>query len=75
MLHQMRSTTREMAGEDSIYKDSVNSDMLDMADNLVADAMATKRAFGIADAILRQLLPPPAPPAMPAVGEKNVKSA
>jgi Rod binding domain-containing protein len=31
--------------------------MLDMADNLVADQLAGKRAFGVADAILRQLLP------------------
>ena len=57
MLRQMRSGTREMAGEDSVYKDPVNSDMLELADNLVADKMAGQRAFGIADAILRQLLP------------------
>lgn len=66
MLKQMRSSTKELAGDDSIYKDSVNSDMLDMADNLVADQMAHQRAFGVADAILRQLLPAPAaPPARP----------
>ena len=58
MLHQMRAGTRAMAGEDGAHKDSINSDMLDMADNLVADKMAGQRAFGIADAILRQLLPP-----------------
>lgn len=57
MLHQMRATTRAMADEDSIFKDSINSDMLDMADNVVADKMAGQRAFGIADAILRQILP------------------
>ena len=57
MLRQMRSGTREMAGEDSVFKDPINSDMLEMADNLVADKMAGQRAFGIADAILRQLLP------------------
>ena len=61
MLRQMRSGTREMAGEDSVYKDPVNSDMLELADNLVADKMAGQRAFGIADAILRQLLPSAAP--------------
>lgn len=62
MLRQMRSGTREMSGEDSVYKDPINSDMLEMADNLVADKIAGQRAFGIADAILRQLLPPaPAP--------------
>jgi flagellar protein FlgJ len=59
MLHQMRSATREVAGEDSVFKDPVNSDMLDMADNMLARQMAGQRAFGIADAILRQLLPAP----------------
>ena len=63
MLRQMRSGTREMAGEDSVYKDPVNSDMQELADNLVADKMAGQRAFGIADAILRQLLPAAAAPA------------
>ncbi|NRR32005.1 rod-binding protein [Oxalobacteraceae bacterium] len=57
MLHQMRAATRAMAAEGSVFKDTVNDDMLDMADNLVADKMAGQRAFGIADAILRQLLP------------------
>lgn len=62
-LHKMRDATKAMAADDSFYKDSVNSDMLDMADNLVADQLANRRAFGVADAILRQLLPPaPASP-------------
>lgn len=56
-LHKMRDATKAMADDDSIYKDSINSDMLDMADNMVADQLAGRRAFGIADAILRQLLP------------------
>lgn len=60
-LHKMRDATRAMADDDSIYKDSINSDMLDMADNMVADQLAGRRAFGIADAILRQLAPPPQP--------------
>ncbi|SFL57863.1 rod-binding protein [Rugamonas rubra] len=71
MLHQMRSATREMAGPDSVFKDPINSDMLDMADNLVADKMAGQRAFGIADAILRQLLPA-APAAAPAAATQNL---
>ncbi|HEU4845119.1 MAG TPA: hypothetical protein VFT05_12715 [Burkholderiaceae bacterium] len=66
MLHQMRAGTRALAGEDSVFKDPVTSDMLDLADNLVADKMAGQRAFGIADAILRQLLPPAAPAGAPA---------
>jgi flagellar protein FlgJ len=61
MLHQMRSGTRELASEDSVFKNKVNQDMLDMADNLVADQMAGRRAFGVADVILRQLLPAAAP--------------
>lgn len=69
MMRQMRSGTREMAGEDSVFKDPVNSDMLEMADNMVADKMAGQRAFGIADAILRQLLPAaPAPAQKPRGG-------
>jgi flagellar protein FlgJ len=59
MLQQMRSSTREMAGEDSVFNDRVNSDMQDMTDRLLADKMAGQRAFGVADAILRQLLPVP----------------
>jgi flagellar protein FlgJ len=59
MLQQMRSSTREMAGEDSVFNDRVNSDMQDMTDKLLADKMAGQRAFGVADAILRQLLPAP----------------
>ncbi|MTV36608.1 rod-binding protein [Duganella radicis] len=67
MLHQMRDGARALAADDSPSKSSINDDMLDMADNLVADQMAGKRAFGVADAILRQLLPPtPAQPAAPA---------
>lgn len=57
MLHQMRATTREMAADDSVFRDRVNQDMQDMADDMLAGKMAGQRAFGIADAILRQLLP------------------
>jgi flagellar protein FlgJ len=57
MLHQMRDGTRVLAAEDSPSKSRINDDMLDMADNLVADQLANRRAFGVADAILRQLLP------------------
>ncbi|MBS1190260.1 MAG: hypothetical protein H6R10_2052 [Rhodocyclaceae bacterium] len=57
MLRQMRRASREFAGEDSIYKDRAGADMLDMTDTLLADTLAGQRAFGIADLILRQLLP------------------
>lgn len=66
MLHQMRSGLRVLADEDSAMNNKVNQDMLDMADNLVADQMAGRRAFGVADAILRQLLPAQDGPASPA---------
>jgi flagellar protein FlgJ len=57
MLRTMRASTREMASEDSVFNNRVNQDMQDMADDLLAGNMAGQRAFGIADAILRQLLP------------------
>ena len=57
MLKDMRSTTREMADEDSVFKDKVNQEMQDMADGILSKQMAGQRAFGVADAILRQLLP------------------
>jgi peptidoglycan hydrolase FlgJ len=57
MLHQMRETTRSIAPEDSPTKNKVNQDMTDMVDNMLAGQMAGQRAFGVADAILRQLLP------------------
>ncbi|NHZ38418.1 rod-binding protein [Massilia rubra] len=70
MLQQMRSGTRAMADDDSVFKDPVNRDMQDMADTMMAGQMAHQRAFGVADAILRQLLPsaatPAAAPAAPA---------
>jgi len=59
MLHQMRESTRTIAPEDSAAKDKVNQDMTDMVDNMLAGNMAHQRAFGVADAILRQILPAP----------------
>jgi flagellar protein FlgJ len=61
MVKQMRNVTRELADEESVYKKPVNQDMLELADGKLADTMAGQHAFGIADAILRQLLPAPAP--------------
>ncbi|MGE5451532.1 MAG: hypothetical protein ACM3VZ_06770 [Acidobacteriota bacterium] len=62
VLKQMRRTTSELADEDSVFKNKVNNDMLEIADTAVADALAGQRAFGVADAILRQLLPALAQP-------------
>ena len=75
MLHQMRSGTRELSAEDSVFKNKVNQDMLDMADNLVADQLAGRRAFGVADAILRQLLPTPSQAPVSAGGLQRPTSA
>ena len=57
MLRQMRSATREIAGDDSVFSNGTHSEMLDIADTAFADAMSQQRAFGIADVIVRQLLP------------------
>jgi len=59
-LKAMRRSTQALASEDSPFNNKINQDMLDLADNVVADTMARQRAFGIADVILRQLLPAPA---------------
>jgi len=53
MLHQMRSATRELADQDSVFRNRIDEDMLDTADNRVAEVMAGQHAFGIADTILR----------------------
>jgi flagellar protein FlgJ len=57
MLKQMRAGTAQWAAEGSVFKDPVNQDMQGYADGLMADALSGRHAFGIADAILRQLLP------------------
>ena len=57
MLKQMRAGTAQFADEGSVFKDPVNQDMQGMADGLMADQMSGRHAFGIADAILKQLLP------------------
>ncbi|KUM01675.1 rod-binding protein [Chromobacterium subtsugae] len=57
MFKQMRKTTREVAGEDSVFANSINGDMMDLADGALADQLAHQRIFGVANAILAQLLP------------------
>ena len=61
MMSQMRAGARTLASDDSPLKNKVNEDMLDMADGLVADSLSQQRAFGIADLLLRQILPPAGP--------------
>ncbi|WP_024303364.1 flagellar rod assembly protein FlgJ [Pseudogulbenkiania sp. MAI-1] len=57
MLGQMRKTTREMAGSDSVFAQSINNDLMDFADVALAGQLARQRMFGIANVILAQLLP------------------
>lgn len=57
MMRQMRRSASVLADEDSVFKKSVNRDMLELTDTLVADDLSGQHAFGIADVILRQLLP------------------
>jgi peptidoglycan hydrolase FlgJ len=57
MISQMRTGTRALADDDSAEHKRANQDMLDLADGMVADALAQQRAFGIADLMLKQVLP------------------
>lgn len=56
MMKQMRQATAAIADKDSALNDEVNQMPLALADNAVADAMATQRAFGIADVLVRQMV-------------------
>lgn len=58
MLHQVRRSAREFAGDTAQSKNG-GEEMLDWGDQLVADVLAGQHAFGIADVMLRQLLPAP----------------
>ncbi|POZ61631.1 rod-binding protein [Chromobacterium alticapitis] len=57
MFKQMRKATQEVAGADGGSSSSVNGDMQDIAYGALADQLAGRRAFGIANLILSQLLP------------------
>lgn len=58
MLHQARRNAREFAGETAQSKNG-GEEMLDWGDQLLADVLSGQHAFGIADVMLRQLLPAP----------------
>ena len=62
MLKQMRRSTALLADADSALNDRTNADMLDLADQTLADTLARQHAFGIADALLRQVMPAEAIP-------------
>ncbi|WP_174873878.1 rod-binding protein [Vogesella oryzae] len=57
LLQQMRKSNEAFSDEDSIFNNRRERDMLDFADGQVADSLATQRAFGIADMLVKQLLP------------------
>jgi flagellar protein FlgJ len=61
MFKQMRRSAEQIAGPDGLFKGMADNSLRSLADTMVADAMAGQRAFGIADAILQQLVPPAAP--------------
>lgn len=57
MLSQMRKANETLAGPDGMFANSINADMLDMADSAIASQLAKGRSFGIGNVLLRQLLP------------------
>jgi len=57
MLKQMRQATAAMADSGSAINDRVNDSTLALAEQTVADGLAGQRAFGIADVLVRQMLP------------------
>lgn len=67
MLKTMRAGTGALAGEDGFLRQDPDNPLLGLADQLMADQLAGQRAFGIADMLLRQLVPAaPAAPLKPA---------
>jgi flagellar protein FlgJ len=66
MFRKMRSSAKEFGDRDDAQHSRANDDMLDLAHGMVADVIAGRHAFGIADLILRQVLPAPSAP--PEVG-------
>ncbi|MCA6217231.1 flagellar biosynthesis protein FlgJ [Ideonella sp. B7] len=61
MLHDMRRSSQALSDPDGSHP-SQGQEMLDLADTMVADQLATQGAFGIADLLLRQVLPQDATP-------------
>lgn len=57
MLQQMRRSAEQLGGEDRMFKGNADNGLVSLADQMLADALASQRAFGVADAIVAQLLP------------------
>ncbi|MGL6072154.1 flagellar biosynthesis protein FlgJ [Craterilacuibacter sp.] len=63
MLKDMDKGTQAIGGEEGLFGKPAGNELSGVAQMAVADQLARSRAFGVADAILRQLLPPTAVPA------------
>lgn len=57
MMKQMRQATAALADSGSAINQRVNDSTLALAEQAVADGLAGQRAFGIADVLVRQMLP------------------
>lgn len=57
MMKQMRQATAALADPGSAINDRANESTLALAEQSVADSLAGQRAFGIADVLVRQMLP------------------
>ncbi|EDU10466.1 putative mannosyl-glycoprotein endo-beta-N-acetylglucosamidase [Burkholderia pseudomallei 1655] len=57
LLREMRNAIREISPEGSMFRDAVGSGLMDMMDGAIAQALATQRAFGIADFVLARIMP------------------
>ena len=57
MMKQMRQATAALADPGSAINHRVNDSTLALAEQAVADGLAGQRAFGIADVLVRQMLP------------------
>jgi len=55
MMSQMRQSAHSLSGESDNARHG--QEMMDIADGMVADTLASQRAFGIADLMLKQVLP------------------
>jgi flagellar protein FlgJ len=57
MLKSMRQSSGALGGDNALLRQDVDDPLLGYADQLLADNLSGQRAFGIADMLLRQLLP------------------
>lgn len=57
MMRHMRRSAREFGDQDGERRDRPADEILDLSYSMVADTLAGQHAFGVADLILRQILP------------------